>query len=149
MFYKMIGTARDRWFGSDDCTVKSLAEYIISTGQMRDAQVEAIKTYLFLKIACGNQPLASLFSSGAFNSLDLNQVEVSGTVRTFLEKNSLRVNEIAGEEETIFGAVGKVGIGRSAQTSHRLAAHRHHPLPHRDDGRDGQHREADDEHQHR
>lgn len=31
-------------------------------------------------------------------------------VRTFLEKNSLRVNEIAGEEETIFGAVGKVGI---------------------------------------
>jgi len=31
-------------------------------------------------------------------------------IRTFLEKNSLRVNEIAGEEETIFGAVGKVGI---------------------------------------
>lgn len=31
-------------------------------------------------------------------------------IRSFLEKNSLRVNEIAGEEETIFGAVGKVGI---------------------------------------
>ncbi len=31
-------------------------------------------------------------------------------IRTFLEKNSLRVNEIAGEEETIFGAVGKIGI---------------------------------------
>lgn len=31
-------------------------------------------------------------------------------IRTFLERNSLRVNEIAGEEETIFGAVGKVGI---------------------------------------
>ncbi len=31
-------------------------------------------------------------------------------IRRFLEKNSLRVNEIAGEEETIFGAVGKVGI---------------------------------------
>ncbi len=31
-------------------------------------------------------------------------------IRTFLEKNSLRVNEIAGEEETIFGAVGRVGI---------------------------------------
>ncbi len=31
-------------------------------------------------------------------------------IRTFLEKNSLRVNEIAGDEETIFGAVGKVGI---------------------------------------
>jgi 3-deoxy-7-phosphoheptulonate synthase len=31
-------------------------------------------------------------------------------IRTFLEKSSLRVNEIAGDEETIFGAVGKVGI---------------------------------------
>lgn len=31
-------------------------------------------------------------------------------IRTFLEKNALRVNEIAGEEETIFGAVGRVGI---------------------------------------
>ncbi len=31
-------------------------------------------------------------------------------IRTFLEKNSLRVNEIVGEEETIFGAVGRVGI---------------------------------------
>ena len=31
-------------------------------------------------------------------------------IRTFLEKNSLRVNEIAGEEETIFGAVGRVAI---------------------------------------
>ncbi len=31
-------------------------------------------------------------------------------IRNFLEKNSLRVNEITGEEETIFGAVGKVGI---------------------------------------
>ena len=29
-------------------------------------------------------------------------------IRRFLEKNSLRVNEIAGEEETIFGAVGNV-----------------------------------------
>ncbi len=31
-------------------------------------------------------------------------------IRAFLEKNSLRVNEIAGDEETIFGAVGRVGI---------------------------------------
>jgi len=31
-------------------------------------------------------------------------------IKTFLEKNSLRVNEITGEEDTIFAAVGKVGI---------------------------------------
>jgi hypothetical protein len=29
---------------------------------MRDAQVEAIKTYLFLKIECRNKPLWKLFS---------------------------------------------------------------------------------------
>lgn len=84
----MIGTARDRWFDSDDCTVRTLVDYILRTGQMRDAQVEAIRTYLFLKIGCANQPLASLFSSGAFNNLDLDQVETSSTVRTFLEKNT-------------------------------------------------------------
>lgn len=87
MFYKMISTARDRWYGSDDCTVKSLVDYIIQTGQMRDAQVEAIKTYLFLKIACGNQPLASLFQGGAFNNLNLDDVEVSGAIRAFLAEN--------------------------------------------------------------
>ena len=31
---------------------------------MRDAQIEAIKTYLFLKIACQNQPLWELFYNG-------------------------------------------------------------------------------------
>ncbi|ULQ60342.1 3-deoxy-7-phosphoheptulonate synthase [Brucepastera parasyntrophica] len=31
-------------------------------------------------------------------------------IRSFLEKNSLRVNEITGDEETIFGAVGHVSI---------------------------------------
>lgn len=33
---------------------------------MRDAQVEAIKTYLFLKIECRNKPLWKLFSKSIF-----------------------------------------------------------------------------------
>jgi len=36
---------------------------------MRDAQIEAIKTYLFLKIKCDNKPLYELFYIGAFNSI--------------------------------------------------------------------------------
>jgi type III restriction enzyme len=87
MFYKMISTARDRWYGSDNCTVKALVDYIIQTGQMRDAQVEAIKTYLFLKIACGNQPLADLFSQGIFNNLNLNDVELKSGVKDYLANN--------------------------------------------------------------
>ena len=45
MFYKMIDNACRSWYQSDDCTVKDLISYIETTGQMRDAQIEAIKTY--------------------------------------------------------------------------------------------------------
>lgn len=55
---------------------------------VRDAQVEAIKTYLFLKIACGTQPLATLFSRGAFNNLNLDEAELSAKVRDYLKGNS-------------------------------------------------------------
>lgn len=85
MLYKMINTARDRWYNSGNCTVSNLIEYITQRGQMRDAQIEAIKTYLFLKIGCDNKPLEYLFKNGAFNNLNLNDIELSGTTRNFLE----------------------------------------------------------------
>lgn len=87
MFYKMIKQKRDEWFASPFCTINSLIEYIVRAGQMRDAQVEAIKTYLFLKIGCENKPLHSLFSSGAFNNLDLSDIELKSGVKTYLENN--------------------------------------------------------------
>lgn len=87
MFYKMITISRDKWYTSPYCTVNSLLNYIINTGEMRDAQIEAIKTYLFLKIGCENQSLSFLFSHGIFNNLNLNDIEVSNTVREYLEKN--------------------------------------------------------------
>lgn len=86
MFYKMITTARDRWYQSPHCTVNSLVNYIIHTGQMRDAQIEAIKTYLFLKIGCENKPLNFLFSHGIFNNLNLNDIEVSNMLERIWKK---------------------------------------------------------------
>ena len=83
MFYKMIERARDRWYASPDCTVTDLIKYMIHQGHLRDAQIEAIKTYLFLKIACGNEPLYRLFSSGKFNSLNLDDLEISNKVRKY------------------------------------------------------------------
>ncbi|WP_338111979.1 DEAD/DEAH box helicase family protein [Oscillibacter valericigenes] len=59
-------------------------KYIEQTNQMRDAQVDAIKTYLYLKIACGCVPLSQLFCQGAFNTLDLEQEEISASIRDFL-----------------------------------------------------------------
>ena len=87
MFYKMIERARDRWYASQDCTVTDLIKYMVHQGYLRDAQIEAIKTYLFLKIACGNEPLHRLFSSGKFNSLNLNDLEISNKVREYFAEN--------------------------------------------------------------
>ena len=52
MFYQMITNARNRWLASPQCSIKNLITYMESVNQMRDAQIDAIKTYLFLKIAC-------------------------------------------------------------------------------------------------
>ena len=84
MFYKMIENKRNQWLSSSDCTITALIDYIVKTGQMRDAQIEAIKTYLFLKIACEGKALATLFKNGAFNTLDLNALELSQNTRDYL-----------------------------------------------------------------
>ncbi|HOO25136.1 MAG TPA: DEAD/DEAH box helicase family protein [Clostridiales bacterium] len=87
MFYEMISKKRDEWLASDDCQIKSLMNYIVSTGKMRDAQTDAIATYLFLKIACDNKPLSRLFYSGTFNSLDVQELELRESTRSFLNNN--------------------------------------------------------------
>ena len=85
MFHQMIKNARDCWLASSSCTVKDLIAYTETSGQMRDAQIGAIKTYLFLKIACDAKPLSFLFQEGYFNTLDLQSVELSANARTYLE----------------------------------------------------------------
>ncbi len=87
MFYKMIEKKRDEWYNTPNCTCQSIIDYIVSTNKMRDAQIDAIKTYLFLKLKCGCQPLELLFKQGKFNSIDLNSVELSTQTRQFLEEN--------------------------------------------------------------
>jgi len=85
MFYRMIETARDKWLADDDCTIKDLVQYMESNGQLRDVQIEAIKTYLYLKIACENKPLSRLFIEGKFNSLDLENENLSTSARKYLQ----------------------------------------------------------------
>ena len=52
MFYKLIQHKRDQWLASGQSVVADVIGYMERRGMLRDAQVEAIKTYLFLKIAC-------------------------------------------------------------------------------------------------
>ena len=118
MFYKLIQNKRNEWLQSAECTVNDLLNYIDSKGMMRDAQLEAIKTYLFLKIACDNKPLWQLFSEGEFNSLDLAQLELSETSRKILSTNKAAAalleysrltdkngNQLAPKLETIFYSI--------------------------------------------
>ena len=91
MFYKLIEKKRNEWLASDECTIKELLQYIVQRGMMRDAQLEAIKTYLFLKIACKNQPLWRLFADGVFNDTNIGQVELTETARQIFSTNKAAV----------------------------------------------------------
>lgn len=91
MFYKLIEKKRNEWLASPECTISELLKYIEQRGMMRDAQLEAIKTYLFLKIACQNRPLWELFVDGVFNDTDIGQVELTETARHIFSINKAAV----------------------------------------------------------
>lgn len=87
MFYKIIKEKRDEWLSSPSCVITDLISYIEHQHKMRDAQIESIKTYLFLKIECQNRPLWELFASGKFNSTNVDDLEVNKATREILTSN--------------------------------------------------------------
>lgn len=87
MFYKIIEKKRDEWLNSPSCVITDLISYIEHQHKMRDAQIESIKTYLFLKIECQNRPLWELFAFGKFNSTNVDDLEVNKATREVLESN--------------------------------------------------------------
>ena len=77
MLHNIIQEKKNKWLQSDDCTISDLIKYIRDKGQLRDTQIEAIETYLFLKIQGQNKPLWQLFSEGFFNNgVDIGQYNV-------------------------------------------------------------------------
>lgn len=100
MFYKIIQRKRNEWLSREDCPIKSLLAYIERKGAMRDAQIEAIKTYLFLKIACENKPLWRLFSEG--NVFKLWQVSVNSFHSDRVEKKITDFN-LKGQQQALKG----------------------------------------------
>ncbi len=81
MFYQLIQNKRDLWYQSPQCTVRDLVDYIRRRGMMRDVQIDAIKTYLYLKIACRCKPLWQLFAEGVFNVTDVDAEEINAEAR--------------------------------------------------------------------
>ncbi len=88
MLNKIIKYKTNEWLQSDDCTVKSLVKYIRDKGELRDTQIQALETYLFLKVKGENKPLWQLFAEGFFtNGTDLSKLNINQNTRDFLADN--------------------------------------------------------------
>ena len=88
MLNEIIKIKTKHWLQSSDCTVKDLIKYIRNIGYLRDAQIEAIEIYLFLKIKGNNEPLWKLFAEGFFtNGTDLSKLNINQNAREFLQNN--------------------------------------------------------------
>ena len=88
MLDELIAGKKKQWLEADACPVKGLLDYMKKQGRLREPQVEAIATYLFLKIAGDNKPLWRLFAENFFTpDLDLAQLDLSEKTRQFLREN--------------------------------------------------------------
>lgn len=89
MLHTAIASLKKQWLDSPACTATDLLTYIRKVGKLRDTQIEAIETYLFLKIVGNNQPLWQLFSKGFFNSRpDLDKLNINHQAREYLSANT-------------------------------------------------------------
>lgn len=89
MLHYIIQEKKNKWLQSDDSTISDLIKYIRNKGQLRDTQIEAIETYLFLKIQGQNKPLWQLFSEGFFTKeTDLSKLNINQVAREYLTNNN-------------------------------------------------------------
>lgn len=89
MLHQIIYTKTQEWLQSEDCAVKSFIEYIRKTDKLRQAQIEAIEVYLFLKIKGDNKPLWQLFAEGFFiNTIELDTLNINTKARQVFTENT-------------------------------------------------------------
>ena len=123
MLNELITRKKNQWLRSDTCPVNALSSYIRKQGYLRETQVEAIETYLYLKIEGSNKPLWELFSENFFtDDIDLNSLNINQETRKFLQKNT-NANALYG-----FSTLGTAGW-KSAVTGTCKADHRRTHLP--------------------
>jgi type III restriction enzyme len=102
MLQNLIKQKTNAWLNQSDCSIKPILDYINKKGALRDAQIEALETYLFLKIKGQNKPLAQLMREGFFNeNLDLNALPIAQKTRDNLNQSpsALALFEFAQREK--------------------------------------------------
>ncbi len=88
MFDKIIEEQKNQWLHSSDCGIKSIIDYIKEKKYLRLAQIEAIETYLFLKLYYDNKPISKLFSNGDFIKIkNLDELNINQNTRQLLQRN--------------------------------------------------------------
>lgn len=88
MLHSLIQQRKNEWIKSDACSVRPVVDYIRSRNELRPAQIDAIETWLYLKIAGENKPLWRLFADGFFNTNDdLSKLRMSQPARQAMEAN--------------------------------------------------------------
>lgn len=88
MLNNIIKQKTYNWLQSENCKIKCLIEYIRNNGNLRDTQISAIETYLFLKIEGQNKPLWKLFAEGFFtNGSELSKLNINEKTRQYLADN--------------------------------------------------------------
>lgn len=89
MFQDIISQRKNNWLQSDGNPIIDLIQYIKQKGYLREPQIEAIETYLFLKIAGQNKPLWQLISEGFFcKNENLSHLMISENLRDLLKSNT-------------------------------------------------------------
>ncbi|MBU0701579.1 DEAD/DEAH box helicase family protein [bacterium] len=89
MLYDLMLKKTQEWSISDRCTVKPIFEHISRNKNLREAQIQALLVYLFLKIEGGNKPLYQLFSEGFFcRNEDLTSFNINQFARNVFESNT-------------------------------------------------------------
>lgn len=84
MVHDLIQKAARTWARAPDCPLRAQLDYMRRRGGLRPVQIDAVETYLFLKVACGNKPLRDIFASGVLNTIDPGDLRVSQAVRDHL-----------------------------------------------------------------
>ena len=89
MIDSLVKKQKNQWLQSDECMIGNVVAYIRQRKQLRDAQIEAIETYLFLKIKGDNKPLWQLFAEGFFTEpINLSALNINQAARDYLQQHT-------------------------------------------------------------
>lgn len=75
MIAPLLKRTRDLWLIQAQCPARGLLDYMRRVGKLREVQIDALSTYLYLKLGCGGKPLKELYAAYEPEAADLASEE--------------------------------------------------------------------------